>query len=164
MKTIQKANDKITIFELLAKNNPEASSALLKKYGITPKSKADIELKLVNLYQNADDKIAFEKQLCEIHPHKKLIERYVQPKIVEKIVEKKVEVPVQQTLTTPEPTFDKTKEYAQAVAEQNKMSSFDATTNQATTNTSSIDKLMVFGGVMMLGILSLTIISIKVKK
>jgi hypothetical protein len=81
----------VTLMTLLANEATDDSIKLLKKY--KPNEKVynfqDLEKKLADLYIENTDKIALEKQLAEIHPHKKWLLKYIQPKveIKEKIVE-----------------------------------------------------------------------------
>ena len=76
---------------LLANEATEDSIKLLKS--IKPETKvfnfADLEKKLADLYIESTDKVELEKKLAEIHPHKKWLTKYIQPKveIKEKIVE-----------------------------------------------------------------------------
>lgn len=61
---------------LLANESPRESAAILSKYN-KPKAKnhADLEVKLAELYYEQPDKVQFEKELAEIHPHKKWLMR-----------------------------------------------------------------------------------------
>lgn len=74
----------ITIMTLLAHEATSDARKLLKSYGVPDaKSYNDLEIKLSELYVKTPDKIAFEKKLADIHPHKKFILKYNQPKVVE---------------------------------------------------------------------------------
>jgi hypothetical protein len=68
----------ITLMTLLAHESPRESANLLRKYGKQKaKNHFDLEEKLSELYFSCDDKITLEKQLAEIHPHKKwFLEKY----------------------------------------------------------------------------------------
>lgn len=61
---------------LLANEATQGSAKLLSKYK-KPKAKnhADLEVKLAELYFEQPDKVEFEKELAEIHPHKKWLIR-----------------------------------------------------------------------------------------
>jgi len=84
-------NDKkkeITLMTLLANESTSDSRKLLKKYGNEDaKDHIDLEKKLEQLYYATDDKLQFEKEMAEIHPHKKWLFRTLQP-----IVEVKEEI------------------------------------------------------------------------
>jgi hypothetical protein len=87
----------VTLMTLLANEATDDSINLLKKY--KPNEKVynfqDLEKKLADLYIENTDKIELEKQLAEIHPHKKWLLKYISPRIeikkevVEVIKEKK---------------------------------------------------------------------------
>jgi hypothetical protein len=84
-------NDKkkeITLMTLLANESTSDSRKLLKKYGNEDaKDHIDLEKKLEQLYYATDDKLQIEKEMAEIHPHKKWLFRTLQP-----IVEVKEEI------------------------------------------------------------------------
>lgn len=62
----------ITLMTVLAYESTADAQKLLKKYGREPaKGYADLEVKLANLYFDTPDKVQLEKELAEIHPHKK---------------------------------------------------------------------------------------------
>ena len=70
----------ITLMTLLAYEATGDSRKLLKKYNMPDaKSYGDLEIKLCELYYNTADeeKKALEKELAQIHPHKKWILRNV---------------------------------------------------------------------------------------
>lgn len=87
----------ISLFTLIVWDSAEsanAGAALLKKYGYpVPTSRAQLEEALAALYFSGIDKIQLEKELAAIHPHKKFIEKYSEPKVIEKVIE--VPKPVQ---------------------------------------------------------------------
>lgn len=64
----------ITLMTLLANEASKESAGILEKYN-KPKAKnhADLEVKLAELYFELPDKIQIEKELADIHPHKKWI-------------------------------------------------------------------------------------------
>lgn len=82
----------ITLMTLLANEATDGSRKILKKYGqADAKNHKDLELKLAELYFKTPDKVKLEKELAEIHPHKKWILKNSEPevKITETIVEEK---------------------------------------------------------------------------
>lgn len=89
---MDKRREKIDgLLSLLSVEATTESRNLLKKHGKPDaKNHKDLESKLAQLFYECDDKKAIEKELCEIHPHRKFILRYV-----EKPVEKqtKIEAP-----------------------------------------------------------------------
>ncbi len=77
-----KNKKEITLMTLLANEATADSRRLLKKYGnIQASNHTDLEQKLAQLYFQMDDKIALEKELAEIHPHKNWLLKYIQPKV-----------------------------------------------------------------------------------
>jgi hypothetical protein len=89
---MEKRREKIDgLLSLLSVEATSGSRNLLKKYGKPDaKNHRDLETKLAELFYSCDDKKALEKELCEIHPHRNFILRYVE-KPVEKTT--KVEAP-----------------------------------------------------------------------
>lgn len=84
----------ISILTLLANEATSDARKLLKKYGKQDaKDYADLEVKLTDLYFGSPDrKLDIEKDMAEIHPHKKWILKYQEkPKEEIKVEEKKVE-------------------------------------------------------------------------
>ncbi len=80
----------ITLMTILANEATAESRKLLKKYGkADAQSHADLEQKLAELYFNTSDKVQLEKEMAAIHPHRKWIEKYIEPKV--EVVETKVE-------------------------------------------------------------------------
>ena len=87
----------VTLMTLLANEATDDSIKLLKKYKPSEKvyNFQDLEKKLADLYIENTDKIELEKQLAEIHPHKKWLLKYISPRIeikkevVEVVKEKK---------------------------------------------------------------------------
>jgi hypothetical protein len=78
-------NDKkkdITLMTLLANESTSDSRKLLKKYGKEDaKDHVDLEKKLEQLYYSTDDKLQLEKEMAEMHPHKKWLFRTLQPTV-----------------------------------------------------------------------------------
>jgi hypothetical protein len=80
----------ITLMTILANEATDGSRKLLKKYGKPDaKSHNDLEQKLAELYFNTQDKVQLEKEMAAIHPHRKWLEKYIEPKV--EVVETKVE-------------------------------------------------------------------------
>lgn len=80
IKKVKTPKKEIGLLTLLANVKSKRSQDLLKKYG-KPEAKGyeDLELKLAELYRDSDDKIALEKELAEMHPHKSFILRNLTP-------------------------------------------------------------------------------------
>lgn len=75
----------ITLMTLLANESTADSRKLLKKYNIPDaKDCTDLEVKLAKLYFNVPDKMQFEKELAEIHPHKTWILKRTKVEEIEK--------------------------------------------------------------------------------
>jgi len=82
----------ITLMTLLANEATDGSRKLLKKYGQQDaKNYKDLEIKLAELYFKTSDKVKLEKELAEIHPHKKWILKNTEPeiKVTETVIEEK---------------------------------------------------------------------------
>lgn len=77
-----RGNDKqeITLMTLLANESTSGARKLLKKYN-KPDADGfqDLEVKLAKLYYEAPDKIAIEKEMAEIHPHKNWLLKTLKP-------------------------------------------------------------------------------------
>lgn len=85
---MDKRREKIDgLLSLLSVEATKESRDLLKKHGQPDaKNHRDLESKLAQLFYTCDDKKALEKELCEIHPHRQFILRYVEkPAAKEKI-------------------------------------------------------------------------------
>lgn len=64
----------IRLTEIIAVNKTADARKLLKKYGKEDAfNYADLEHKLTKLYKETDDKKQLEKEIAEMHPHKKFI-------------------------------------------------------------------------------------------
>jgi hypothetical protein len=88
----RKGGQEITLMTVLANEATGPSRKLLRDYGMTDaKNYTDLEVKLAELYFNTTDKVALEKKLAAIHPHKNWILRNVQPVIEEKSKQEQVE-------------------------------------------------------------------------
>jgi len=76
----ERASDKkarVTLLGVIANGSTREARNLLKKYNQQDaKDYTDLEYKLTKLYRTTDDKIQFEKDLAEIHPHKDFIKKY----------------------------------------------------------------------------------------
>lgn len=67
---------------LLANESTSDSRKLLKKYGKQDAADyQDLEVKLSKLYLETDDKVKLEKELADIHPHKKWLLKNTEPVI-----------------------------------------------------------------------------------
>jgi hypothetical protein len=74
----------ITLMTILANEATSPSRKLLLNYGKQDaKNCQDLEEKLADLYFKVDDKIEFEKQLSDIHPHKDWILKTQKGPVVE---------------------------------------------------------------------------------
>ena len=83
----QKPKPKVDLMELLAYNATASARKLLLKYG-KPDAKGygDLQHKLNDLYKGETDKIAIEKDLAAIHPHREFILKYVAPPVETKVI------------------------------------------------------------------------------
>ena len=82
----------ITLMTLLANEATDGSRKLLKKYGESDATNyKDLEVKLAELYFKTPDKVKLEKELAELHPHKKWILKNTEPevKVTETVIEEK---------------------------------------------------------------------------
>ena len=121
----------ITLMTLLANEAARESAGILQKYN-KPKAKnnADLEVKLAELYFEQPDKIQIEKELAEIHPHKKWLVKSLQLVSKDEVKCKKCEETTQKTTET-----DKLDEIKKMVSESvSKFSDFNGS-NVATENT-----------------------------
>lgn len=85
MKRNKPPKQEITLMTLLANEATEDSRKLLKKYNkADAKDCADLEVKLAQLYFDTPDKLAIEKDLAEIHPHKNWLLKRTKVEEVEK--------------------------------------------------------------------------------
>lgn len=90
----------ITIMTLLAHEATGDARRLLKSYGYPDaKNYTDLEVKLSELYVKTPDKVALEKRLAEIHPHKKFILKYAQPQKSPNVVDSNSEVEISSNMT-----------------------------------------------------------------
>jgi hypothetical protein len=147
----RKANDRtdITLMTLLANEATGHSRKILKKYKQPDaKNHKDLEVKLAELYFKADDKIALEKELAEIHPHRKWLMKYIEPTIVEKEVVKEITIPAE---------IKSNADGNCPNCSTNKTSSFDG----ATPSFNSVMGIM--GIIAVVGIVSLSIIHVTKK-
>jgi hypothetical protein len=83
MRTPERTNNKkqrITLLGVIANGSTGNARRLLKKYNIPDAvNHQDLEMKLSKLYANTDDKIQFEQELAELHPHKDFILKNLKP-------------------------------------------------------------------------------------
>jgi len=90
-----KYKKRVTLLGVIANGSTADARKLLQKYKQPDAlNHKDLEYKLTKLYQSEDDKLALEKDLAEIHPHKEFILKYNQPKVDEIIKEP---LPVEET-------------------------------------------------------------------
>lgn len=120
---------------LLANEAAKESSGILAKYG-KPKAKnhADLEVKLAELYFEQPDKKQLEKELAEIHPHKKWLVRTLElePKGLKETV-------VTEAPTQAETNAEQIKNIEQVVSESiAKFSGFNGSNNADTSNKSNV--------------------------
>lgn len=77
---LKKGGQEITLMTVLANEATGPSRRLLKEYGYPDaKNYQELEIRLAELYFNTKDKVALERKLAAIHPHKKWILKNVQP-------------------------------------------------------------------------------------
>lgn len=160
---------KITIMGLLADCSTDEARKLLKKYGVAPaKNKAELELRLAELYKNCDDKRQLEKDFAQIHPHKEFLTKYLLPKTPtpkEIVVED-----LSPAIPTPLP--DETKVVPELMSNcsgtkctcNEKYSGADGTNSTQSSNSADKDKLIVYGMFGIVSILALVLISQQLKK
>jgi len=71
---------RITLLGVIANGSTSDARKLLKKYDQPDAiNHEDLEYKLTKLYYDTPDKLALEKELAEIHPHKDFITKYIKP-------------------------------------------------------------------------------------
>ena len=78
----QKRSDRkdITLMTILANEATADSRKLLKKYNRPDATNhSDLEQKLAELYFNTSDKVQLEKEMAAIHPHRKWLQKYIEP-------------------------------------------------------------------------------------
>lgn len=97
----------ISLLTLLAHESTSGARKVLQKYGKKDaQNYTDLEKKLAELYFNSPDKkLDIEKDLAEIHPHKKWLEKTLKLVPQQKIEEKKeqvkeTEIPKEQNTNT----------------------------------------------------------------
>ncbi len=70
----------ITLMTILANESTSDCRKLLKKYGKQDATDyKDLEVKLAQLYYDAPDKVALEKEMAAIHPHKQWLMKNITP-------------------------------------------------------------------------------------
>jgi hypothetical protein len=86
----RRTQKKDSLLTILATEATSDSRKLLKKYNLPDaKNYNDLEQKLADLYTYTADKVQLEKEMAAIHPHRKWLEKYIEPKV--EVVETKVE-------------------------------------------------------------------------
>lgn len=84
----RKKKPEINLITLLAVESPKEASELVMKHGYPrPNGYHALIQSLTELYQRADDKLALEKELAAIHPHKNWVLKNCQPEVKEPIIE-----------------------------------------------------------------------------
>lgn len=144
----------ITLMTLLANEAAKESAGVLEKYN-KPKAKnhADLEVKLAELYFDQPDKIQIEKELAEIHPHKKWLVKSLQLVSKDDVKCEKCEE------TTQKPTeTDKLEEIKKMVSESvSKFSDFNGSKNATETiRTNPLTDWLPF--IAVVGMVSVTMI------
>lgn len=80
------------LMSVLSNGSTDQALRLLKeKTGEIAENEKDLEYKLSKMYINSPDKMAIEKQLASIHPHKEFILKYLAPKIEKPTESNKIE-------------------------------------------------------------------------
>jgi len=126
MKNKQQKAD-ITIMTLLAHEATSDARKLLKSYGVPDaKSYTDLEVKLSELYVKTPDKVALEKKLADIHPHKKFLMKYVTPKVVDETKVENVSNMVDDDCPTTQTPRYETKSNAEGETQTRKYSPIEA--------------------------------------
>jgi hypothetical protein len=76
----KKKGQEISLITLLANTRTAQTRKLLGKHGKGDATNfEDLELKLAELYRDADDKVQLEKELAEMHPHRSFILKNLAP-------------------------------------------------------------------------------------
>jgi len=71
----------LNLISLLANTRTKQLCLILKKYGnVDANNYDDLELKVAQMYEASPDKLAIEKELAEIHPHRSFILKHLAPK------------------------------------------------------------------------------------
>jgi hypothetical protein len=79
---VRNGGQEITLMTVLANEATGKSRKILKEYGKPDATDfKDLEVKLAELYFTTQDKVALEKKLADIHPHKNWILKNVKPAI-----------------------------------------------------------------------------------
>ena len=118
----------ITLMTLLANESTSDARKLLKKYNKGDANDyKDLEVQLANLYYEAPDKIAIEKEMAEIHPHKNWLLKTLRPINIEEVkIEEKKEPTIEVKSNAEGCSCSKCKAYSNACGCQH--SGFDGQT------------------------------------
>ena len=155
---LKKGGQEITLMTVLANEATGSSRKILKEYGMPDaKNYQDLEIKLAELYFNTKDKVALERKLAEIHPHKEFMKKYLlptPPPKAELVVEE-----ITETTSTPEIT-----KMPELVSNCNgscdcKKENFSGADGLAPITTNDKDKLIIYGMFGIISILALVLIS-----
>lgn len=137
---------------LLANDATSDARKILKKYGKPDaQDHEDLEVKLSQLYIETQDKRALEKDMADIHPHKKWLLKYVAPPVE---VVKKEEVKIE---AIPEPIKEVVKQCGcpRCMNFEGYHSSFEGTTNTSPTKDNTTVIIAALGIVGIIAILSM---------
>ena len=70
---------RVTLLGVIANGStPQARELLVSKGYPDAENYTDLEYKLTKLYKQTEDKVALEKELANIHPHKDFIAKYIE--------------------------------------------------------------------------------------
>tara|TARA_R110001592_G_scaffold273865_2_gene540854 strand:+ start:1547 stop:2077 length:531 start_codon:yes stop_codon:yes gene_type:complete len=163
---LRQRKQEITLMTLLANESSKESAGILAKYKI-PKAKdhGDLEVKLAKLYFHPKtDKLQIEKELAEIHPHKKWIVKALKLKSTEDI--DKLEKELLESAKKSQEEIDKSKE-AKCVDDNceihgsnSKTSNFSGNENTQVSGSEKklTNSMEVIGLVGIVGLLGITLI------
>jgi hypothetical protein len=148
----------ISLMTLLANESTADSRKLLKKYKQPDAvDYDDLETKLANLYFGTDDKVQIEKELAEIHPHKKWLLRNTEPvveiKKEEVVIEAKPEKKEETSNFNGGMGCNPNCPYCQAMMAQRLASGFSNANGQEGSFTKPTDYVGVIGMVAVVGAL-----------
>jgi hypothetical protein len=157
----KKKKPEITIMTLLACECPkEATALLLQNGGKRAKNHKDLEHKLGEMYVKSDDKAGLEKEMANLHPHKKWLDRVAEPQIKKSI---KVEPDPEVVAEKIDPKL------IERVASLEQRSSFFGVNNPVPTETKtneekSNDKIIMVGLVTIVAIMGMAVLSNRLTK
>ena len=155
----------ITIMTLLANEATDGSRKILKKHNWPDaENHEDLEYKLAELYSDPNtDRVAMEKDMAYIHPHRKWLEKVSPPPAVKedpKVTQNAKVVTLGNACGNPECACCQSKP-SEPIARQ---SSFDGPVSSNTIQPRQITPLDYVGIIGVVGIIGLTIYAIKSHK